>query len=104
MNEIIIIIILLLSLLACQEQKQEANINSELRYVFYSNKQIEGIAEINNYNYNTAILEDSSIVVYTELTRTNKPSGTWDDYVYLGRGEWYKAHTFQVQIEWKDTK
>jgi len=62
----------------------------ESYYVWYSYKQ-QLIMQSETLNYNLAILDNGSIVVYTELTKTKKPSGVFDDYIYLGRGKGHKV-------------
>lgn len=71
---------------ACLNSEEKLMDNSKPYFVWYSQKQNE-VQE----THNSAILEDSSIVVYTELTKSKIPSGKWDDYTYLGRGKWYKV-------------
>ena len=62
----------------------------ESSHVWYSCKQLDWL-QGNGRRINQAILEDVSIVIYTELTPTKKPSGVWDDYQYLGEGRWLKV-------------
>lgn len=77
-------------LVACSSNKEEQINKPELWHVWYSEKQLN-VSEIINQRINQAILEDSAFVIYTEMTRTEKPSGIWDDYVYLGKGNWHKV-------------
>jgi len=63
---------------------------SNLHHVWYSQKQLD-VLEATDQTTNQAILEDGTFVAYTELTRTKKPSGVFDDYIYLGKGRWHKV-------------
>ena len=60
-------------------------------YFFYSEKQKKEQcgAEDNKENY-CKLKNSGEIVEYTEMrTSTNKPFGDWDDYIYLGWGEYH---------------
>ncbi len=86
-TKIIALIALLGSLIGCSTDNQEELMNSpDIYFVWFSEKQ----HEVQEY-HNLAILKDSTIVLYTEMTRVKRPSGVWEDYVYLGRGNWHKS-------------
>jgi len=64
-------------------------------HFFYSRKQEkqyrrsaenEGKTHLPTY----CMLENGDIREYTEWCHTNKPSGEWDDYVYLGEGKYLR--------------
>jgi len=40
--------------------------------------------------YAYAKLTDGRIVRYTEMC-DGEPSGKWDDYIFLGEGDWYRS-------------
>ena len=65
--------------------------NNRLNYVWYSEKQYRHYLKDENKSINQALLEDGNIVIYTELTKKNKPFGAWGDYELLGRGRWHKV-------------
>lgn len=64
----------------------------ELLYVWFSEKQYQHYFDSKNDDFkpNEALLENGKIVIYTEMTVKDKPSGAWDDYKLLGRGKWLR--------------
>lgn len=66
-------------------------------YVWYSEKQFQHV--YNNemmFSWekdkpNEALLENGNIVIYTELTEKDKPTGNFDDYKLLGKGKWLRV-------------
>lgn len=59
-----------------------------MEHIWYSEEQRK---ELNRQGYkrNIAKLKDGKFVEYTEMTKDNKPSGVWKDYLYLGVGDWH---------------
>ena len=71
-------------------ERSKENMRSKSSHVWYSKKQFD-MMQRNRDRFNQAILEDGSIVLYTEMTSTKKLTGLWDDYQYLGKGRWHKV-------------
>ena len=70
-------------------------------YFFFSEKQkdvlryqdhMEGCRFRSNY----CKLNSGEVKEYTEWTHSPEPFGNWDDYIYLGEGEYYQ-HQRKIQ-------
>jgi len=55
-------------------------------FIFFSKEQKSYNREI-GFRDTFARLEDGRIVEYTEMCRKERPSGNWDDYALLGKGD-----------------
>jgi hypothetical protein len=61
-------------------------------HFFYSEKQFNLKQRTCGVFVAKCKLSNGKIATYTEMTNKPKPSGTWDDYVYLGTGEVYSVN------------
>lgn len=65
----------------------------EKRHYWYSEKQREArcrFSELQGRHRNYAMI-DGKEVEYTEATQKKRPFGKWDDYKYLGYGEYSRS-------------
>ncbi len=62
-------------------------------YFWYSKEQRKTIDLLNIAHpiTNYCQLDNGKIKEYTEWTLDNKPSGKWEDYVFLGHGEYHHS-------------
>lgn len=57
-------------------------------YFWYSEKQAQLIWKLQGHK-NYCQLDNGEIKHYTEMNDNDKPGGRWDDYVFLGHGEYH---------------
>ncbi len=58
-------------------------------FFFYSAKQMTVLCEENFHPNQPTFcrLKDGRVVEYTEWCETSTPDGKWDDYIFLGEGD-----------------